>query len=142
MNTQVAYYSVTGNTRKVAESIAMSAGCQATAIGQGKIDGEKIDLLFLGAAVYATHQHGIHEAVKKFIADLDPARIKKVALFSTGFIQSEAIPMMRRLLATRGIKVAAESYFCLGRFALFNMGHPNVKELEAAGTFAKKTMES
>lgn len=138
MNTRVNYYSVTGNTRKVAEAIAKSTGCQVAAIGQGTSDSDTIDLLFLGAAVYATHQHGLHEAVKKFIADLDPARIKKVALFSTGFIQSEAIAMMRRLLATRGIKVAADSYFCLGRFALFNLGHPNAKELEAAAAFAKK----
>ncbi len=141
MNTQVVYYSVTGNTRKVADSIAKAIACQATAIDTRHDDG-KVDLLFLGAAVYATHQHGVHEAVRKFIADLDPARIKKVALFSTGFIQSEAIAMMRSLLAARGIKVAAESFFCLGRFALFNMGHPNAKELEAAGAFAKKTMES
>jgi flavodoxin len=138
MNTRVAYYSVTGNTRKIADAIARSTDCSTVTIGQDQLDGEQIDLLFLGAAVYATHDHGVHAAVRKFIGGLEPATIKKVALFSTGFIQSEAIPMMRRLLVARGIKVAEESYFCLGRFALFNMGHPNAKEIEAAAAFAKK----
>ncbi len=137
MNVRVAYYSATGNTRKVAESIAGALDCKATGIDAYEDDG-KVDMLFLGAAVYATHEHGVHEAVKKFIAGLDPVRVKKVALFSTGFIQSEAIPSLRRLLGARGISVASDSYFCLGRFALFNLGHPNALELEGAAAFAKK----
>jgi flavodoxin len=140
MNTKVAYYSVTGNTRKVAEAISRAAGCMMSTIGQDTLDGERIDLLFLGAAVYATHDHGIHAAVRSCIAGLDPAQVGQVALFSTGFIQSEAIAMMRRLLEARGIAVASESFFCLGRFALFNMGHPNAKDLQAAAAFAKKSM--
>jgi len=137
MNVRVAYFSATGNTRKVAESMAGAIGCKATGIDAFADDGT-VDLLFLGAAVYATHGHGVHEAVRKFIASLEPDRVKKVALFSTGFIQSEAIPGMRKLLEARGIAVLPESYFCLGRFALFNLGHPNALELEGAAAFARK----
>lgn len=137
MNVRVTYYSATGNTRKVAESIAGAASSTATSIDAYHEDGT-VDLLFLGAAVYATHGHSIHELVRKFIAGLEPAKIKKVALFSTGFIQSEAIPGMRKLLEARGIAVLPESYFCLGRFALFNLGHPNALELEGAAAFARK----
>ena len=140
MNVKVAYYSVTGNTRKVAVSISRAAGCTLSAIGHETLDGGRIDLLFLGAAVYATHDHGIHAAVRKYIAGLDPAQVGQVALFSTGFIQSEAIAMMRRLLEGRGIAVAPDTFFCLGRFALFNMGHPNAKDLLAATAFAKKSI--
>ena len=88
--------------------------------------------------MYATHDHGVHASVKRFVAGLDPAKVKKVALFSTGFIRSEAIPMLRKLLGARGIPVAPDDYFCLGRFALFNMGHPNALELEGAAAFARK----
>jgi len=137
MNVRVAFYSATGNTRKVAENMAGAIGCKATGIDAYTDDG-MVDLLFLGAAVYATHGHGVHEAVRKFIAGLEPGRVKKVALFSTGFIQSEAIPGMRKLLEARGISVLPESYFCLGRFALFNLGHPNALELEGAAAFARK----
>jgi flavodoxin len=138
MNTLVSYYSVTGNTRRVAETMAKSMGCRTAAIGQVKLDGGKIDLLFLGAAVYATHDHGVHAAVRKFIAALDPAKVGRVVLFGTGFIHSDAIAIMRRLLEVRGIAVAAETFFCLGRFTFFNMGHPNSKDLEAAAAFARK----
>lgn len=138
MNAQVVFYSATGNTRKVAESIAAAIGCTATSIAKDSMAEGPVDLLFLGAAVYATHDHGLHASVKAFIDGLDPARIKQAAIFSTGFIQSEALAMMRSRLEARGIKVAAESYFCLGRFALFNLGHPNAKELGAAAAFAKK----
>ncbi len=137
MNVRVAFYSATGNTRKVAENIAGALGCKATGIDAYTDDGT-VDLLFLGAAVYATQGHGVHEVVRKFIAGLDTAKVKKVALFSTGFIQSEAIPIMRKLLRARGIAVLPESYFCLGRFALFNLGHPNALELEGAAEFARK----
>jgi len=140
MNVRVAYFSSTGNTRKVAEAIAKAAGCPVSPIDAFPDGMEAIDLLFLGAAVYATHDHGIHASMKRFIAELEPDKIKIVALFSTGFIQSEAISMMRRLLETRGIKVAADSFFCLGRFALFNMGHPNAKELGAAAEFTEKLL--
>jgi flavodoxin len=141
MTTRIAYFSTTGNTRKVAEAIAKAGRCPVNPIDSFPVSGEVIDLLFLGAAVYATHDHGIHASMKRFIADLDPDKIKKVALFSTGFIQSEAITMMRRLLETRGINVAADSFFCLGRFALFNMGHPNAKDLEAAAEFTRKLID-
>ena len=139
MNVRVAYYSATGNTRRVAESIAGALGGTATSINDYHED-SRVDLLFLGAAVYATHGHGVHEAVKKFIASLDAAMVKKVALFSTGFIQSEAIPGMRKLLQARGIAVLPDSYFCLGRFALFNLGHPNVVELGGAAEFSRKAV--
>ncbi|MBU0929066.1 MAG: flavodoxin [Spirochaetes bacterium] len=140
MNVRVAYYSATGNTRKVAGAIADALGCEAVGIDAYPADG--VELLFLGAAVYATHGHGVHQAVKDFVAGLDPAMVGKVALFSTGFIQSEAIPILRGLLAARGIPVAEESFFCLGRFALFNLGRPNAVDLLAAAEFAKRTLHN
>lgn len=135
MNARVVYYSATGNTRKVANAIAEAVGCEAVAI-DGYADAP-VDLLFIGAAVYATHDHGLHAGMKAFIAGLDPAKVGEAVLFSTGFVQSEAIAMMRALLERRGIPVAEKSFFCLGRFALFNLGRPNAKDLAAAADFAR-----
>lgn len=59
-------------------------------------------------------------------------------MFATGFIQSDAIGLLKNQLAQKGIQVADAVYFCKGRFALFNLGHPSVKDLEAAAIFAKE----
>lgn len=138
MNIQVSYYSATGNTRKVATAIASSLGTDAVDIASYAPGPEPVDILFLGAAVYATHDHGLHKNVKNFIAGLDPEHVKRVAVFGTGFIQSEALSMLRSLLDKRGIPVVEEGFFCLGRFTFFNMGHPNAKDIAEAGAFAKR----
>ncbi|GAB1456014.1 hypothetical protein MASR2M48_13210 [Spirochaetota bacterium] len=138
MNIRVAYYSATGNTRKVASAIASAVGTEAVDIASCAPGSEPVDTLFLGAAVYANQDHGLHKTVKNFIADLDPQKIKRVAVFSTGFIQSEALHMLRDLLDKQGIPVVEEGYFCLGRFTFFNMGHPNTKDIADAAAFAKR----
>jgi hypothetical protein len=75
---------------------------------------------------------------KEFIAWLDAGKVKQAAVFATGFIQSDAVGMLKNALRRQGIKIADESYFCRGRFALFNLGHPGEKDLEAATDFARK----
>ena len=141
MNVRVAYFSATGNTRKVAGAIARGAGCVETEIGGWKPEG-RVDLLFLGGAVYANHGHGLHAALKDFIARLDPASVNEVAVFGTGFIHSDAVSRLTSLVEARGIPVRQESFFCLGRFALFNLGHPNAKDLEAAEDFSRQAIEA
>ncbi len=139
MNVRVAYFSTTGNTRKIAGAIARGAGCVETELGGWK-PGGRVDLLFLGGAVYANHEHGLHAALKDFIARLDPENVKEVAVFGTGFIHSDAVSRLRTLVEARGIPVRADSFFCLGRFALFNLGHPNAKDREAAEDFARRAV--
>ena len=137
MNIHIAYYSATGNTRKVANRMAKAVSCMAESITSWK-DSSTIDLLFLGAAVYANHGHGLHASMKAFISGLDSKKVKAVALFGTGFIHSDAIERMRDLAHSRGINVLGESFFCLGRFAFFNLGHPNAKDLRDAEDYAKR----
>lgn len=62
MNIQVRYYSRGGNTKKLAEVIAKTAGCKAEQI-PAPVDG-KADILFLGASVY---WGGISAEVKDYI---------------------------------------------------------------------------
>ena len=138
MNIRVVYYSATGNTRKVATAIASAVGTKAVDIASYAPGSGPVDTLFLGAAVYANQDHGLHKMVKNFIAGLDPENVKRVAIFSTGFIQSEALLMLRDLLNARGIKLVEEGFFCLGRFTFFNMGHPNAKDSAEAVAFAKR----
>ncbi len=133
---RVFYASVTGNTRKVADAIASAVGTKAESIGSAEAPVEA-DLLFLGAAVYATSDHDIKPEMRRFIEGLDPRRIGRAAVFCTGF-EDRARPILRDLLTKKGIPVAAESFFCKGKFLLFNLGHPGSADLEDAGHFARK----
>jgi flavodoxin len=136
MNIKILYWSKTGNTRKVAEAMADALGCKAESILSIR---EKVsaDILFLGAAVYATFNHEVDPKVSEFIQGFDPARIGKVVLFCTGFADT-AVKLMVELLKRRGIAVADKSFFCKGKmFIFFNFGHPNKTDLENAKNFAK-----
>lgn len=141
MKTTVIYHSQTGNTRKVAKVMAEALGVEALEAARATGLG-RVDTLFLGAAVYATQAQGLHPAVHELIGRLDAKEIGRVVLFSTGFAsegKSVAIEKMRGLLDAKGIAVAPESFFCKGRFAVFQLGHPNAAEFEAAAAFARET---
>ncbi len=136
MEVKVLYHSKTGNTKKVGEAIADALGCQSAKLPHVGSD-VAADLLFLGAAVYATHDHGLDPQMVSFIRTLDPAKVKRVAVYCTGF-SSAAAKLMETGLRNRGLKVAPESFYCEGKFLLFKAGHPNAADLDRARTFGKR----
>jgi hypothetical protein len=140
MEVRVFSHSATGNTAKVARAIADAAGCAAERADPAVAPQGGADLLFLGGAVYATRDHGLDPALIGFLSGLDPRRVKRAALFATGFPTSDAVARMRALLSARGIRVEDDGYFCKGRFLLFNVGHPGKDDLEAAAVFARRIM--
>jgi flavodoxin len=140
MNIKIFYFSNTGNTKKIAETIADELNCNAESIAENN-DPVSADILFIGAAVYATFNHGINPSVAKFIEKLDPKKIGKVALFCTGFADT-AIGIMKGHLAKKGITVAENSFFCKGKlFLFFNFGHPNRTDFENAKQFARNAVK-
>lgn len=134
MNVKVFYQSKTGNTKKVAEAMAAAAGCEAQSVEKANPHVEA-DLVLIGGAVYATYNHGIHPNLKRFIESLDPQKIKRAAVFCTGF-QEGANIIMKNLLEKRGIVVDRESFTCKGKFLFFNFGHPDKDDLNNAKDFA------
>lgn len=141
MDSKVIYFSATGNTRKIAEAMADELGCKAEPMGQDPA-GVTADVLFLGAAVYATFDHDVNPAVKDFIAKLDPKKVKKTVLFCTGFVET-ALATMKGLLAKRNIPVSDHTFFCRGKlFVVFNFGHPNREDLVNARKFARSAVSS
>ena len=131
----VRYYSRTGNTAKLAEKIAKTAGCQPKTI-ETPVQ-EKVDILFLGASVYAA---GIDKKVKEFIETLDKDRVGKVIIFSTSALVERAFPEINKYLTGKGIPVEEENYYCRGQFALLHRGRPNVQDLTEAEKFTKKML--
>jgi flavodoxin len=136
MKVAVRYYSRSGNTKKLAEEIAKTAGVTAETTEQPL--GEPVDLLFLGSAVYAA---GVDEHVKSFLRDLDPAQVKKIVNFSTAALLPGTYAQVSKLAAERGLPLAAEEFHCRGRFSLLHRDRPNAADLAEARAFAEKLLE-
>jgi flavodoxin len=139
MKTCVVYYSQTGNTKKIAEAMGEALGCSAFPVNDARIESDA-DMVFVGGAVYATQGHSVHPSIAQFADKLKNSGFKgKVAVFGTGFSQSNVTGILRDIFRSRGMKVEQESFFCNGRFMLFMHGHPDMKDVAMAKDFAKKT---
>jgi len=138
MSARVFYYSMTGNTRKVAEAIASAVGCVAEPVAGATVT-EPVGMLFLGASIHAKE---IDPSVRKFIEGLDPAIVKQVTVFGTGFEGNKdmAVEIMKDLLTRQGIAVTDKCYFCRGKFLLFNHRHPDDLDLTGAAEFARSVL--
>lgn len=131
MNIQVRYYTRSGNTEKIANSIAAAVGVCAE-----KLDApmtEKADILFLGCSYYA---FDMDAAVKKFLAE-NKDRIGRVVLFGTSAMMKSMKKPMKKVTDPLGISVAEEEFHCRGEFKIFHKGRPNSDDLASAAEFAK-----
>jgi flavodoxin len=135
MKTRVVYYSVTGNTKKVDQAIAEAAGCRAEKVQEAAAS-EELDVLFLGAAIYATYEHDFHPDLKNYIKTLDRKKIKKVVVFGT-YAFASSIEKLIQFAKSCGLNVADESFVCKGRFLFFNLRSPKKEDLQKAKDFAK-----
>lgn len=129
----VRYCTRTGNTKKVAEAIAEELGCEAKDVSE-PIQG-KVDLLFLGASVYAG---GIDPAVKNFLQTLSKEQVGRIAVFSTSAGTKQAYSKIRQEADAAGIPVEPENFYCHGQFHFVHRGHPNEEDLAAAKKFARE----
>jgi flavodoxin len=134
MKTEVIYYSRSGNTKKVADTIAKELGkVSKAAIPDLSLD--ELDLLFLGAGAYANK---VEKQVTEFIKTLDNNKVKKVALFGTYGWHKNFLDYMRNLLKSQGINVINETFSCKGRLFFFiYRRHPDEQDLRKAQEFAK-----
>lgn len=132
----VRYFSKSGNTKKLADVIAETAGCVAVQIPV-PID-NKADILFLGASVY---WGGISAEVKEYIQTLDNGKIGKVVVFSTSALAERAFPQIQKRLEDKGIPVENRNFYCRGAFAALHRGRPNQDDLNAAKKFTAEMIE-
>ena len=137
MNIAVRYLTRGGNTKKLADAIAKAAGitaqdCAAPLAGP-------VDLLFLGGSVY---WGGVDKGLKQFIAQLDPAAVKRVAVFGTAALKAEPDREIENLLRARGVSVSKHSFHCRGAFAAMHKGRPDAGDLAQAAAFAQSALEA
>lgn len=130
MNVAVRYYSKSGNTAKIAEAVAQAAGTQALPIADGLK--EPVDLLFLGGAPYAFH---LAKPLRTFIAQLRPADVKTVCVFSTSGSPLGASQMIAKKCREAGLDVLEQEFHCVGSRADL------AEEKEKAQKFARAVIE-
>jgi flavodoxin len=136
---KVMFHSNTGNTEKVAVSIATATGIRAEAIFDNTVV-KSADLLFIGTGA---NDKKPDDTVKNFIEKLDASKIKFVAVFGTYHSNKDAILQMKDALNKKGIKVFDEIFGCKGAHGVFfNSGHPDDKDLNSAIQFANRAIAS
>lgn len=128
----VLYYSLTGNTKKIARAIAEELGAEATSIKSAAGVPED-GLLFIGSGSYGDKPG---EDMAKFIAN-NSFTGRKVALFGTsGSGQGKEVQGMAEALKQKGAIVIG-SYYCKGKaFVVVNLGRPGKDDLAGARAFA------
>ncbi|MFV0361584.1 MAG: flavodoxin domain-containing protein [Suipraeoptans sp.] len=136
MKIAVRYYTKSGNTKKVAETIASKLRVEAYDLSEEV--SEDTDILFLGSSLYA---FDIEASVKDYISKLDKGKIQTVALFGTSAITKSGNRKMEKLVLSKGIPVVPQYYHCKGEFKGINKGRPNENDLEDARKFADSVIE-
>ncbi len=134
---EVIYYSMGGNTRKIAEAIAGELGVEPEDVMK-KESPAKDSLIFLGSGCY--NQKPAPE-VTDFINRND-FNGRNVAIFGTASLCiSGWLKVMEKELEAKGAKIIGR-FSCRGESVFFNhcfnRNRPNTKDLEAAREFAQK----
>ena len=134
---EVVYYSMSGNTKKVAEAIAAELDVKAENV-KAKEWLTKGSFVFLGSGCYAGKPG---KGLQEFIARND-FKGREVALFGTSAGGGgDEVRVMEELLKLEGALMKG-SFYCKGRFVLVNRGHPCDEELAGAREFAKEMKKS
>jgi flavodoxin len=147
MNILVVYYSESGNTEKVAHTIAESVGAELKRVQDvTPADFARCGLVFFGTPVQGSRPA---PAVTRLLNQLVPATGKKAAAFGTMHLwgDKQALRTVKRTLEKKG-------YSYLGGFAcrglsrlvanigprLFNRGRPSTRDLALAADFARRVV--
>lgn len=130
----VLYYSLTGNTKKMAAVIAKELGVEAKSIKTLTGVPEE-GFLFIGSGSYGDKPG---EDMAKFIEKCD-FKGRKIALFGTSARGAGLeVRGMEEALKQKGANIIG-NYYCKGRaFVVVNIGHPGRDDLEGARKFARE----
>ncbi|MCH4888086.1 flavodoxin [Acidaminobacter sp. JC074] len=131
MRVAVRYYSKTGNTKKLADTVAKEAGVQALTVDEPLK--EDIDVLFLASSVYGS---GVSNDVKKFIGNID-VKVGEIVNISSAAIIESTYAQVKKIAEKNGLKMSEQEYHCRGKFTLMHKGRPNADDLQNLSKFTK-----
>ena len=136
MKIAVRYYTKTGNTKKLAESVAEAVGAEALPISEPI--GEAVDILFLGNSYYA---FSIDPEVRAFLRTLDKDKVGRIVNFGSAAMLNSTWKKVKAEADKVGILMDEREFHCKGEFKGMHKGRPNAEDLQAAAEFAKKVAE-
>ncbi len=131
MTYAVRYYTKTGNTKRLAESIAKELGVEALPISEPVT--EPVDLLFLGNSYYAFN---IDPEVRDFVSSLDKTKVGKIVNFGSAAMLKSTWKKVKDVADKVGIPMEEKEFHCKGEFKGIHKGRPNAEDLKAAAEFA------
>ncbi|MBR1642819.1 MAG: flavodoxin [Butyrivibrio sp.] len=109
MSVAVRYYSRSGNTGKVAGYIAEAAGVEAVSVDAANAAlSEKVDVLFIGGALYA---YGIDDNLKAYLQTIPADKVGKAVVFSTSWLSKHALDVIKKALTDKGIAVESDTLY-------------------------------
>lgn len=145
MRAIILYASKSGNTKKIADSMAAQLGCEAIKITPentpATFDLEQYDLILVGTGLYAGTPN---EDIVKFLHHLNLKSQKQFGLFITwgGAPRSDKIALgkLEALLEGKSQKVLDDHFASYGGWKgiLMKRGHPKPEEIQAAAVWAKQ----
>jgi flavodoxin len=129
---EVVYYSMSGNTGKVARAIADELGVTAKNIKS--VDTLPEDaFIFLGTGCYGAVLPG---EISAFI-ERNQLKGGKIALFTTSaFGLGKELVVMEKQIRDKGVSFAGH-FNCYGQFLAMKRNHPDQADLENARAFAR-----
>lgn len=136
MKIAVRYYTKTGNTKRLAESIANAVGAEAFPITAPIT--EPVDILFLGNSYYA---FSIDPKVREFIRGLDGSKVRRIVNFGSAAMLNSTFKKVKAEADKAGIPMDEREFHCKGEFKGIHKGRPDESDLKAAAAFARKIVE-
>lgn len=136
MNIAIRYYSQTGNTKKMAESLGDALRIQALPIDEPIT--EPVDILFLGNSYYA---FSIAPEVREFIQSLDKEMVGRIVNFGSAAMLNSTWGKVKKEVDKKGIPLDEEEFHCKGEFKGIHKGRPNQEDVDHLIDFAKQLLE-
>lgn len=130
MNVAIRYYSRGGNVEAMAEAISRGTGVEAISIDSPEAPiTEKVDLLFMGAALYAFK---LDPKVYEYIESLDEELIGEVICFGSSMLTRRPVLILQDLFKKKGVKINKQ--------AIYSRNHPNDDLLGVIEYFAENEL--
>ena len=123
MNIAVRYYTRSGNTKKLADTIANAVLAESKDLSNSLE--ERVDILFLGCSYYA---FDVDVEVKRFINE-NKEKIGKIVCFGTSAMMKSMKRPVSKVAEPLGVAIAEEEFHCRGQFGKMHKDRPNMDDL-------------